>query len=629
MIKLKPSVLVSAMAFAYFSLNAAVHHQRNISLPSQLNTQQLEPFAQSAHRSANIVKQSTVSGLRNQFDSSLERATFVWRSKNQKKPDLSKVEPANRARVASDFYLRQLTGSGARNSGITTDLKYISDKKFGPIIAKYKQEIQGIEVFNKEYNIMLDQDYNLVAGSGYLTQTLSVHKARNLVQKFELASAEEAVEIAFSQLSDGAANIAINKAEQRGKYQWFDAKSENDAYQVIGQPRAKRVFYEQKSHPTAAYYVEIQLAEQGSLDSRYYSFVIDAETSNVLFSKNLKAHLTDFSYRVYAKPSGHPMQGPHGSVLPKIDKAQPDRSDIEQAPLMSISHYASLTTQDPWLADDATTTSGNNVIAYSDVVAPDGLSYGDILPSTTSDKTFDYQLDIAQLGNSIHNRKAAAVNMFYMNNFMHDFYYDYGFDEAAGNAQQDNYERGGLGGDPLHAEAQDNSGLNNANMMTPADGASPRMQQYLYISKDSNGDEDFGVTSPHPSIGVLQSAKLASFGPRQFQIPETQIQRAYDTSVNDSTTDACETLTNSTETHDSLVGKVAIIDRGKCDFIDKVKNVELAGAIAAIIVNNIDDGTPPRMGGKGRKIVIPSIGISYEEGQQGSQYSLSCSPSFH
>jgi len=38
---------------------------------------------------------------------------------------------------------------------------------------------------------------------------------------------------------------------------------------------------------------------------------------------------------------------------------------------------------------------------------------------------------------------------------MHDWLYGYGFDEASGNFQVDNFGRGGSGGDPVLAEAQD------------------------------------------------------------------------------------------------------------------------------------------------------------------------------
>jgi hypothetical protein len=46
-------------------------------------------------------------------------------------------------------------------------------------------------------------------------------------------------------------------------------------------------------------------------------------------------------------------------------------------------------------------------------------------------------------------------------------------------------------------------------------------------------------------------------------------------------------------------GKVAVIDRGDCPFADKVCRAQLNGAVAAIVVNNVD-GSPSTMGGSSR-----------------------------
>jgi len=70
--------------------------------------------------------------------------------------------------------------------------------------------------------------------------------------------------------------------------------------------------------------------------------------------------------------------------------------------------------------------------------------------------------------------------MFFHVNWLHDRWYEAGFDEDAGNAQQDNLGHNGVGGDPVLAEGNDFSGTDNANMQTPADGASPRMQMYEF-----------------------------------------------------------------------------------------------------------------------------------------------------
>ena len=45
------------------------------------------------------------------------------------------------------------------------------------------------------------------------------------------------------------------------------------------------------------------------------------------------------------------------------------------------------------------------------------------------------------------------LNIFYFCNYIHDFLYIVGFDEAAGNFQQVNFTHAGAGGDPVRARA--------------------------------------------------------------------------------------------------------------------------------------------------------------------------------
>ena len=59
---------------------------------------------------------------------------------------------------------------------------------------------------------------------------------------------------------------------------------------------------------------------------------------------------------------------------------------------------------------------------------------------------------------AFENLDAATTNLFYMNNVMHDVWYRYGFDEASGNFQEENYTgTGGFENDYVRAEAQDGS----------------------------------------------------------------------------------------------------------------------------------------------------------------------------
>ncbi|MFN7045362.1 MAG: PA domain-containing protein [Flavobacterium sp.] len=73
--------------------------------------------------------------------------------------------------------------------------------------------------------------------------------------------------------------------------------------------------------------------------------------------------------------------------------------------------------------------------------------------------------------------------------------------------------------------------------------------------------------------------------------------------------DACESLTNAA----ALNGKIALIRRGLCAFVLKVKAAQDAGAIGVIMMNNVD-GTPVAMGGDDATITIPSVMISKSDG---------------
>lgn len=82
--------------------------------------------------------------------------------------------------------------------------------------------------------------------------------------------------------------------------------------------------------------------------------------------------------------------------------------------------------------------------------------------------------------------------------------------------------------------------------------------------------------------------------------------------VNDGTAptdDACEPLTPG-----SMTGKIALIRRGTCSFEPKVLEAENAGAIGAIIMNNVAGAGVITMAATGAGATIPSVFISKEDG---------------
>jgi extracellular elastinolytic metalloproteinase len=294
------------------------------------------------------------------------------------------------------------------------------------------------------------------------------------------------------------------------------------------------------------------------------------------------------SYRVFALPIESPPYGPRTLVTDPADAVASPYGwhDLNGA-----------------AGADTTITMGNNVQAYLDL---DGDNVSDSNePNGGSSLNFDYPFN--DQGEPDVNRTAAVTNLFYMNNMMHDILHYYGFDEKSGNFQQINY-RGDLGArDPVMAEAQDNSkpptgtaaSVNNANFATPPDGASPRMQMFLW-NQQARG-QYATVTAPQNLAGGFESG-TASFGLALTDIPITgDVIMVNDGSA--SPTLGCNTLTNT-----NLTGKIALIDRGSCLFINKVLNAQNKGAIACVVCN-IEAGVIT-MGGTNAAITIPSVMIS-------------------
>ncbi|HEX5343020.1 MAG TPA: PA domain-containing protein [Duganella sp.] len=65
----------------------------------------------------------------------------------------------------------------------------------------------------------------------------------------------------------------------------------------------------------------------------------------------------------------------------------------------------------------------------------------------------------------------------------------------------------------------------------------------------------------------------------------------------------------------AVKGKIALLDRGVCTFVVKVRNLQDAGAIGAIVVDNTAGAPPPGLGGSDPRIVIPAVRITREDGQ--------------
>ncbi len=113
------------------------------------------------------------------------------------------------------------------------------------------------------------------------------------------------------------------------------------------------------------------------------------------------------------------------------------------------------------------------------------------------------------------------------------------------------------------------------------------------------------VTAPAAVAGIY-TIGTASFGAVLGADVSGSLVAALDGGA--SPTDACESLTNAS----ALAGKIALIDRGTCNFTLKAKAVQDAGAIGAVIVNNTTGII--NMSGDDLSITIPVVSVLQTDG---------------
>ena len=144
-----------------------------------------------------------------------------------------------------------------------------------------------------------------------------------------------------------------------------------------------------------------------------------------------------------------------------------------------------------------TTTAGNNANVYEDLNNDDVAEYQPQTPplGDPAYQHFDYTFTnaIATSGgtDATTDRDAALTQAFYWINFLHDYYYGLGFDEPAGNFQDDNFGRGGIAGDGMLVEVHNGFTANpeTSNTQTPP-LQHPRMELEINGTADGAMDED-------------------------------------------------------------------------------------------------------------------------------------------
>ncbi len=360
----------------------------------------------------------------------------------------------------------------------------------------------------------------------------------------------------------------------------------------------KLVYFDNGQNLVLSY--ELEFEQQNS--SNLWLIIADAKTGEVYSQQNLtlSCNFVDEPFKRHQ----HDAEGNHIAVsYPQFENQQKSNVPflannasyrVFEFPVEAPSFGSRTLASNPWdLAasqlgwqNDGTTeyniTRGNNVYAYTDETSTNTI--GESADGGAS-HVFDFPMDVDAGLDAYKN--AAITNLFYANNKIHDILYKFGFTETSKNFQQSNFGIGGIGNDYVQAEARDGAGVsdltlnlyNNANFSTPSDGQKPRMQMYIWLGPQPY----FFFNAPGSHAGTnIPQVGLGYFGTPLWKAPKTG------DVVISPVLEACTALPAG-----SLAGKIGLAKRNNCSFATKVKNLQDAGAIAAIIYNSPDAATSP------------------------------------
>lgn len=373
---------------------------------------------------------------------------------------------------------------------------FVHDLGRGGIIVALRQTVAGVDLSHGDIKLLLDRSRRLVAISGALHPDAHPGAA----QRFELGP-DAAIAAALRDLHGAAGAATLVASGARDGWQHYTL-APGQRLGFLAPARARPVYVPLGERLVPAYQVELQTTLDGR--DHGHQFIVAAADGRLLMRRDATLHAAR-QYRVYAgadgdrrpldgplvdfnpHPTGVPGEGPKGasdSALVTVDglNTNPDGQP------------------DPWVPADGIRTYGNNVDAYLDRNATNPVN-NRVRALETAPGVFDYSYDIALPATASEEQGLAALtHLFYVTNWLHDWWYDSGFVEAAGNGQRDNYGRGGAAGDPLLAESQDGVTKGHrslARLFTTWDGASSRLEAFVLpvLDGDAGPERDVSLDS--------------------------------------------------------------------------------------------------------------------------------------
>jgi extracellular elastinolytic metalloproteinase len=468
-----PLLLWAGLAAAQSPADGERHYDARAAQPRALALDQSRAQAQ--------VSQSLSADVQELTSLELDEITGAVRSLSSERGFLSMPASGQPMAIAMDFVQRNLAALGLEASDLEgyTVSNVVFSKVTGATRIYLQQRYQGVPVYNAQLQVNVNRDGRIISVNNSFMAGVQ-RAARSLKPKLQMpAAVGEALK--FSGMKMPAPGVVSASA---GVLQRTRVANAGISLEPID--GSLMLLPVRQGEARLVWNFQIH-----TLDKQHmWDLTVDADTGQVWTRFDWVA---GDQYRVYPRPVESPN---HTTPLPPADGRV-----LVTNPANSLASPFGWHDTNGAAGAESTLTTGNNVDAYTDIDA-NNTADANSRPNGGASLIFDLPLNLTQAPSAY--RPAAVANLFYWNNIIHDVQYQYGFDEAAGNFQVNNYGRGGLGNDSVRAEAQDGAGTNNANFGTPSDGQRPRMQMFIWTSPnpDRDGDLDAGIVIHEYGHGI-------------------------------------------------------------------------------------------------------------------------------
>lgn len=409
--------------------------------------------------------------------------SFVFNPNGTLTSFASDQQPLSIAQAYLQSHYSDLGLSSADVSNLLVSRQYTTHQT-GETYLTFEQSQNGIPVFASDMNATVLDDgrilslgnraipglqSKLVAGSPTITASDAVTRAAQSLGLSMTGSLDVKKVDGGAQQKETFANTSISR---------LDIPAELD-YRLAADGKVHLAWYVQILKPDFSDYVGV---------------FVDAQTGTVLESISNLEHLTpnpvpnSGSLRVFDAPLKDPTLGSRTLVV--------NPADAVASPLGW--NDTGLT------GGKFTDTRGNNSDAAEDLNAD--FNPG-ARPNGGASLTFDFPVNLNSQPTTF--TQGSTTNLFYWMNTIHDIFYHYGFDEAAGNFQENNFGKGGIGNDRVQGLSQFGAGipfnLNNAFFVPTRDGVQPFFVMGLF-------DNPGGRTLPPLDTDLANQVIIHEFG---------------------------------------------------------------------------------------------------------------------